>query len=721
MSTSIKRSEFIQILGDVIDIFDDNINAFEEISRNVSELEPQLRNQAIAKKIQNRLARTGIGEINEIESGVRIQALIDARFSNMLQIDLQSRNIQNIPGIGPGSASKILRALQMIKYATSDDVNISANSSNWIPEEFEYARVSQLAIVIDETRQDARYQEIADLLRRLKSIEERSGFFSWLKKPVRRELLQEQSDLFGTLTEERLRALNDFLRGAVDQINLLLSNEESDKQKFRNEWQAASAQVLSRIDSKQSSATPVVQTPSYIGDEASVPAELAQQINQFEIDLSGFKLPPRRYQLFGMKFVLVAKKVILGDEMGLGKTIQALGVAQHIKNMNPPFHGLVIAPLAVLENWKRETNRVTDIRPYVLHGSSKEGQAKAWIKSGGLAITNFESLTVLHQTINYKFDLVIIDEAHLIKNPETRRSTYSRHHLKYAEHSLLMTGTPLENRGEEFVNLIDLVNSGVTSDLRSSFGDVNYAYRNASKFRHMVGGIYLRRNRRNVLKELPDLVVSDEFVAFPKANSGEYESCIRAGNLMGARRALSVGSISTSPKMAKLAEIVESCRAEGSKVLVFSYFKEVLQNAASVVGNTIPIDGEISHEGRQQAIEKFQKTSGFAALVMQIDIGGVGLNLQEASTVVIMEPQFTPGKEGQAIGRAYRMGQTRNVMVHRLIVETGADQRINTALGAKERIAQLLAGTSELSEKTSEAVNEKSILNEERVRLGLAS
>jgi SNF2 family DNA or RNA helicase len=223
------------------------------------------------------------------------------------------------------------------------------------------------------------------------------------------------------------------------------------------------------------------------------------------------------------------------------------------------------------------------------------------------------------------------------------------------------------------------------------------------------------------LKELPDLVVSDEFVAFPKANSGDYESCIRAGNLMGARRALSVGSISTSPKMAKLAEIIESCRAEGSKVLVFSYFKEVLQNAASVVGNTTPIDGEVSHEGRQQAIEKFQKTSGFAALVMQIDVGGVGLNLQEASTVVIMEPQFTPGKESQAIGRAYRMGQTRNVMVHRLIVETGADQRINTALGAKERIAQLLAGTSELSDKTSEAVNEKSILNEERARLGLAS
>jgi SNF2 family DNA or RNA helicase len=721
MSTSIKRSELKQTLGDVIEIFDDNINGFEEISRNVSELEPKLRNQAIAKKIQNRLARTPIAEIRKIESGVRIQALIDARFTNMQQIDLQSRNIQNIPGIGPDSASKILRALQTIKYATSEDVNISANSSNWISEEFEYLRISQLAIVIDETRRDDRYHEITNLLRQLKSLQEKSGFFSWWKKSVREELIHEQIKLFGTLTEERLRALNDFLRNAVDQINLLLSNQESDRQKFRNQWQAASAQVLSRIDSKHSSATPVVQTPSYIGDEASVPAELAQQINQFEIDLSGFKLPPRRYQLFGMKFVLVAKKVILGDEMGLGKTIQALGVAQHLKNSNPRFHGIVIAPLAVLDNWRKETHKVTKIQPYVLHGKDKVVLAKKWLEKGGLAITNFESLENLHETINYRFNLVIIDEAHLVKNHKTNRSTYSRHHLAYAEHSLLMTGTPLENRGEEFVNLIDLVNSGVAQDLWSSFGDVNYAYRNAPKFRQMVGGIYLRRNRRNVLTELPDLVVSDEFVAFPKANSGDYESCIRAGNLMGARRALSVGSISTSPKMAKLAEIIESCRAEGSKVLVFSYFKEVLQNAASVVGNTTPIDGEVSHEGRQQAIEKFQKTSGFAALVMQIDVGGVGLNLQEASTVVIMEPQFTPGKESQAIGRAYRMGQTRNVMVHRLIVETGADQRINTALGAKERIAQLLAGTSELSDKTSEAVNEKSILNEERARLGLAS
>ena len=148
---------------------------------------------------------------------------------------------------------------------------------------------------------------------------------------------------------------------------------------------------------------------------------------------------------------------------------------------------------------------------------------------------------------------------------------------------------------------------------------------------------------------------------------------------------------------------------------------EVLQNAASVVGNTFPIDGEVSHEGRQQVIEKFKKTIGFVALVMQIDIAGVELNLQETSTVVIMKPQFTPGIQSQAIGRTYQLGQTRNVMVNRVIVETGADQRIRTTLGAKERIAQLLAGTSELSDMTTKAVNEKSILNEETARFGLAS
>ena len=721
MSESIKRSEYIQTLTEIIEIFEDNVTSFEEIAHKVSVLEPQLRSRVTEKKIQIRLAKTGIDEIRKIESGVRTQALVNARFSNMLQIDQQSRNIQNIPGIGPDSAIKILRALQTIKSPTSDDVNISANSSNWIPEEFDYLRVTKLAILLDESRRDDQYREITHLLRQLKSLEKRCDFFSWLKKSIRKELICEQGELFGSLSEERLRSLNDFLRNAVNQINQLLSNQESDKLKFRNEWQAVSAQVLSRIDSKQNSIEPLGKTHSDIGDEASIPTVLAQQINAFQVNLAGFKLTPRRYQLFGIKFVLVAKKVILGDEMGLGKTIQALGVAQHLKNTNPYFHGLVIAPLAVLENWRKETNKVTDIRPYVLHGIEKESEAKSWIKNGGLAITNFESLQKLHETINYKFGLVIVDEAHLIKNPETLRSTYARNHLEYAEYSLLMTGTPLDNRGEEFVNLIDQVNSGVARDLWSSFGDVNYAHRNAPKFRQMVGGIYLRRNRRDVLKELPELVVSDEFVAFPKANSDEYESCIRAGNLMGARRALSVGSVSTSPKMAKLAEIIESCRAEGSKVLVFSFFKEVLKDAAGIVRNVVPVDGDVSHTHRQQAIENFQKINGFAALIMQIDVGGVGLNLQEASTVVIMEPQFTPGKESQAIGRAYRMGQTRNVMVHRLIVETGADQKINIALGAKERIARLLAGTSQLSEKMAEAVNEKSILSEERVRLGLAS
>jgi SNF2 family DNA or RNA helicase len=719
MEERITRRQFREKLNEILFNFEEPVLGYEQRCNEADNFLKSRYQQIIDNKIIGRMQATSLDEIRHHAQGVKLQSLRDLGIKNLFQLDQQSAHLRNIPGIGELSASKILMALKVFKRPMESDLRISADPSEWSKDELDYLRIAQMSMLLSQTKNEDQFKEISELIAQSRNLINTSSFFSWIREKNRREMIQLRSSLLQNFPDQKLHELYSYLKSVCEKSNELNGNEVKNINSFLENWRFKSAEVLSFLDSRTIQTQ--VAKKTYIGDEASVPILLAQQISDFQVDLSGFKAVPRRYQLFGIKFVLVAKKVILGDEMGLGKTIQALGVAQHLKNIDSHFHGLVIAPLAVLDNWRSETNRFTNIETFVLYGKDKKNKTEEWINRGGLAITNFESLAALKEEMNYKFDLVVVDEAHMIKNLGAQRSINSRNHLEDADFSLLMTGTPLENRGEEFVNLISLVNAGVAHSLWNLFGDVNYAYRNASKFRQMVGGIYLRRNRRDVLKELPALVMADEFVAFPQANSGEYESCIRAGNLMGARRALSVGSISTSPKMAKLAEIIESCRAEGHKVLVFSYFKEVLQNAASVVGNTIPIDGEISHVSRQQAIEKFQKTSGFAALVMQIDVGGVGLNLQEASTVVIMEPQFTPGKESQAIGRAYRMDQTRKVMVHRLIVVDGADQRINTALGAKERIAQLLAGTSELSEKTSEAVNEKSILNEERVRLGLAS
>ena len=359
-----------------------------------------------------------------------------------------------------------------------------------------------------------------------------------------------------------------------------------------------------------------------------------------------------------------------------------------------------------MTNWVREVSSKSKLAAHRLHGPDRGAAAEYWRRKGGVAITTFDSLNWLHQNVSGLADLacVVIDEAHYIKNPDAIRTRNSRRLLDSCDRAILLTGTPLENRIEEFRNLVGYLRPDLVVDA------TEIAPR---RFRRQVAPAYLRRNQEDVLTELPELVEVEEWLPLTGADAAAYRDAVSAGNFMAMRQAAMVGG-DKSAKVARLVEIVEEAEDNGRRVVVFSYFRDVLDQVAAALPGRVfgPLTGSVAPIKRQEMV-----------LVAQIVAGGVGLNIQSASVVVICEPQLKPTMEWQAVARARRMGQLESVQVHRLLSEEGVDQRIREILARKAELFAEFARISETAESAPEAfdVSEaelaREIIAEERERL----
>ncbi|GAA3220277.1 hypothetical protein GCM10020256_26150 [Streptomyces thermocoprophilus] len=239
--------------------------------------------------------------------------------------------------------------------------------------------------------------------------------------------------------------------------------------------------------------------------------------------------------------------------------------------------------------------------------------------------------------------------------------------------------------------------------------------------------MYLRRNQRDVLSELPTLQHTDEWEEPSPADARAYEEAVRSGNFMAMRRA-AYARPQQSAKLGRLRELVGEAAENGLKVVVFSAFREVLGAVAEVLdGVHGPLGGGLAPERRQQIVDDFTAAPGHAVLLAQIEAGGIGLNLQAASVVILCEPQLKPTVERQAVARAHRMGQVRPVQVHRLLTTGGLDERLVERSLTKDRLFDAYARRSAVAESTPDAVDvsdvalARRIVAEEQTRLGLAS
>ncbi|HYK66584.1 MAG TPA: DEAD/DEAH box helicase [Streptosporangiaceae bacterium] len=442
-----------------------------------------------------------------------------------------------------------------------------------------------------------------------------------------------------------------------------------------------------------------------------LPADIAERVRVYPLDQSRLKASLRGYQAFGAKFALVQERVILGDEMGLGKTMESLAAMCHLA-ANGATHFLVICPASVVVNWTREVERHTVLKAHRVHGPGEKREAaqQEWAAQGGVKITTFETLRAMPEDLNVSVAMMVVDEAHYVKNPSALRTQAVTEWAARCRRVLFLTGTPMENRVREFRVLVGHLRPEVAETL-----DIADATLDGTRFRKAVAPVYLRRNQEDVLSELPPRLETQEWVALEGPTLRAYEQAVLAGNFMAMRRAaFDPGTVRESPKLRRLVEIVSEAAEGGRKVVVFSYFRDVLETVTKVLASGRdgvprmhvigPLTGDTPPTQRQAMVDEFTPAKGPAVLVSQIQAGGLGLNIQAASVIIIAEPQLTPSMEEQAIARAHRMGQVRRVDVHRLLCEDSVDQRVLELLAEKREAFDEYARRSDMANATPDAV-----------------
>lgn len=334
--------------------------------------------------------------------------------------------------------------------------------------------------------------------------------------------------------------------------------------------------------------------------DEDIDVSLLKQIQAIPLFLESFHTELRHYQEFGAKYILHQKRVLLGDEMGLGKTIQAIATMHHLHHEGHRYF-LVICPASVLLNWKREVNKLTDMQAYILHGESF-GDYENWKSDGGIAIINYEGLDKIIFDKDFPLDMVVVDEAHFVKNKDAQRTRHTIRIIEQAEYALYMTGTAIENNVDEMCYLIECLNPSVANEIKG----MKYLAK-ADLFRKKIAPVYLRRKRADVLMELPELTIHDEWCMMNDEEINSYRKAVESGNFMAMRR-VSWNSLN-STKAERMVELCLQALSEGRKVVIFSYFLDTLSFVSDLLlGKALPvISGKLSLEKRQDILCQFEE------------------------------------------------------------------------------------------------------------------
>ncbi|GIH04020.1 helicase SNF2 [Rhizocola hellebori] len=437
--------------------------------------------------------------------------------------------------------------------------------------------------------------------------------------------------------------------------------------------------------------------------EGFLPADIVERVGAQQLDTSRLRdtLRLRGYQSFGARFALVQRRVVLGDEMGLGKTVQAIATMAHLAARGAT-HFLVVCPASVLINWAREIARHSTLSVISLHGNGRARAAARWRDEGGVGVVTFGSLGALGIPPP-RPALLIVDEAHYVKNPDAKRSQAVNRVAAQSDRVLFLSGTPMENRIDEFRALIEHLRPEIAAGMGPEHAAIS-----VEAFRRAAAPVYLRRNQPDVLTELPELVQVDEWEEFGTHDGAAYRAAVRDGNFMAMRRAaFAVRRPQESAKLTRLLELVREAMTNDRKVVVFSYFRDVLAMVGASLGADAcgPITGSTSVADRQRIVDEFTASPTPAVLVCQIEAAGVGVNIQAASVVILCEPQVKPSIEAQAIARAHRMGQVRTVQVHRLLIADSVDERMIELLGSKAQLFDAYVRHSTIAQAAPGAVD----------------
>ncbi|MCL2365258.1 MAG: DEAD/DEAH box helicase [Defluviitaleaceae bacterium] len=653
------------------------ISLLEKELRNISVSDADLKYAVSLKSKEMRqcaahaeLAMMDVDVLNADKQGIRVSALKRAGINNIAQLyDMSVFSITAINGIGEQTAKKIKNIVNKLHSAILPMAKIQINLHNKTTSQDTVIQCLYILLNGAEVRTRANHilSRDANVKNLLKTAKPASGAIRWfftssVKKAASIQAYQHLETLDRGVFKQDARA-------CIDSYKTIFQQSLTDAYRDFENNAASYYTLLANLSLN-----------AIRSQSAGLPDDLVFAVEQYPLDLTYMKTVLRCYQDFGAKYILHQRKVLLGDEMGLGKTIQALAAIADLKSKGAT-HFLVVCPAGVLINWERESIKHTNIPAVVIHGADRDLRFSRWKIEGGIGITNYESLVRLADTMDINFAILVVDEAHLVKNPEAQRTQAILRTSVRAGHILFMTGTPLENRVEEMCFLVDCLRPDIADKL-STMKTLSAT----QSFKDELTPVYLRRVRDDVLTELPDLIESEDWLEPGDAEFAAYYDAVIAGNFMAMRRVSWNVDTAQSSKAARLLELCDEAREEGRKVIVFSFFRDTLDKVCALLGNRAlpPITGNVSTAARQQTVDAFTESTNAKVLVAQVQAGGVGLNIQAASVVIFCEPQIKPSLESQAISRAYRMGQVRNVHVHRLLCANTVDESMMRMLQGKQ-------------------------------------
>lgn len=639
------------------------------------------------------LSSIPVSELSGAKAGIRVAALEKAGYHDLSQLAGRSEaSLSMINGIGEAQAKAIRQTVDLFtrRMAETTSVRIDADSKdpeNWnlVFELYKYMR--KAPVYKDVADINSRYhQHIAKALSDIKIRNSLRWVFSSAKA---KESTVSGYETLIVIDNDNYQVRSNNLINQYETFRLI------SLQDAKREFLSNSAPFYALLDSLNVSAAPI---SSVYKD---IPSSLAEEIERQELDTSLLNATLRQYQIFGAKYALHQENVLLGDEMGLGKTIMAIACMASIAAKVSNAHFLVVCPASVLINWCREIEKHSALKAHLLHASKGKIDVDVWQQNGGVAVTNYESLDELYDNMDrdLHIEMLVVDEAHYIKNPKAQRTKYLMKIRDKAKRTLLMTGTPLENKVDEMCNLIGILRQDdLIKDVQK------YAFMNQSdEFKKVIAPVYLRRVREDVLKELPEMEDKPQWCEMSPSDKKAYVEVVREGNFMTMRR---VGylqdDISHSSKAVRLLELCDMAKDEGRKIIVFSFYLDTISKVCDLLKDrdVFRISGSTSIADRQAIVDEFTNSKAGSVLVSQVLAGGTGLNIQTASVVIFCEPQIKPSLETQAISRVYRMGQVRNVLVYHLLCSDTIDEDMVKLLENKQNIFDEYANESEMADAT---------------------
>ncbi len=476
----------------------------------------------------------------------------------------------------------------------------------------------------------------------------------------------------------------------------------------------------------------------------------------------------RPYQLRGVSWLAFLKQLgfggCLADDMGLGKTIELITLLLHERSqaiIGVQFRPtLLICPMSIVGNWQRELQRFAPSLSVMVHHGGERLSGPAFVEAASehdVVITTYAmALRDKEHLLLADWQNVVIDEAQNIKN-ESAKQTQAIKGFK-ADSKIALTGTPVENRLSELWSIMDFLNPGYLgsdTEFRKSFANPIERYHDADRaamLKRLIQPFVLRRLKtdKEIIQDLPDKMEMNVFCNLTQEQASLYEAVLkemlerieetdgitRRGLILATLTKLkqicnhpaqfmSDGSLLNhrSGKLARLEEMLEEVLAEGDKALIFTQYAEMggllrpyLQEALGV--EVLFLHGGTPKKQRDILVQRFQEERrGAAIFILSLKAGGVGLNLTAANHVFHFDRWWNPAVENQATDRAFRIGQRKNVQVHKFVCVGTLEERIDQMIEQKRDLAERIVGEGEnwLTEMSTDQLKELFALNREAV------